>query len=86
MPNRTNCGPTGGTGKIGEYVAPAFGELRQYPNEKLAYEILNEAVAKDSEDWNKVFNKVLAAIRTREPGRIIVLGSNMWQGPKHFRS
>ncbi len=59
-------------------------ELRQYPNDKLAYEILNEAVAKDPQDWNKVFNKVLAAVRAKEPGRKIVLGSNMWQGPETF--
>ena len=59
-------------------------ELHQYPNDKLAYEILNEAVAKNPEDWNKVFNKVLAAIRTKEPARKIVVGSNRWQAPETF--
>jgi endoglucanase len=59
-------------------------ELHRYPNDKLAYEILNEPVAKDPEDWNKVFNKVLAAIRSRESDRKVVIGSNMWQSAEAF--
>jgi endoglucanase len=59
-------------------------ELHQYPNDKLAYEILNEAVANDPEDWNKVLNTVLAAIRAKEPERKIVVGSNMWQSAETF--
>jgi endoglucanase len=59
-------------------------ELRRYPNDKLAYEILNEAVAEEPEDWNKVFNKVLAAIRSEETERTVVLGSNRWQGAETF--
>jgi len=53
--------------------------LRQYPNDKLAYEILNEAVADDPEDWNRLLAKVIAALRVREPARKIVVGSNRWQ-------
>jgi endoglucanase len=60
------------------------GELHQYPNDALAYEILNEAVANDPEDWNKVLNMVIAAIRAKEPGRKIVVGSNRWQIPDTF--
>jgi len=59
-------------------------ELKRYPNEKLAYEIMNEAVADDPEDWNKLFTKVLADIRLREPARTVVIGSNMWQIPITF--
>lgn len=59
-------------------------ELRSYPNDKLAYEILNEAVAKDPEDWNKVLNMVIHAVRSKEPTRKIVVGSNMWQLPETF--
>jgi endoglucanase len=59
-------------------------ELKQYPNEMLAYEILNEAVAGDPDDWNKLLNKVLAEIRKKEPERKIVVGSNMWQVPGTF--
>ena len=59
-------------------------DLHQYPNDKLAYEILNEAVAKDPEDWNRVMNKVLSSIRASEPARTIVVGSNMWQSAETF--
>jgi endoglucanase len=59
-------------------------ELHQYPNDKLAYEILNEAVAKDPEDWNKLLNNVIGALRIKEPRRKIVVGSNMWQIPDTF--
>ncbi|MBN2010555.1 glycoside hydrolase family 5 protein [candidate division KSB1 bacterium] len=54
-------------------------ELKQYPNNLVAYEILNEAVADDPEDWNNLVAKVVAAIRVREPERTIVIGSNRWQ-------
>jgi len=59
-------------------------ELKRYPNSKLAYEIMNEAVAKDPNDWNKVFKKAISALRVQEPHRKIVVGSNMWQIPSTF--
>ncbi|HUI29807.1 MAG TPA: cellulase family glycosylhydrolase [Candidatus Acidoferrales bacterium] len=59
-------------------------ELHQYPNDKLAYEILNEPVADNPGDWNTVLNKVIAAIRAKEPERKIVVGSNRWQIPDTF--
>ena len=59
-------------------------ELHKYPNEKLAYEILNEAVANDPNDWNKLLNKVITALRVKEPRRKIVVGSNRWQIPDTF--
>ena len=54
-------------------------ELAQYPTDKLAYEVLNEAVADDHEDWNRISSMLIADIRKREPSRFIVLGSNRWQ-------
>ncbi len=59
-------------------------ELGKYPNEMLAYEILNEAVADDPDDWNNLLNKVIAEIRIKEPNRKIVVGSNRWQIPETF--
>jgi len=59
-------------------------ELRQYPNDMLAYEIMNEAVADDPEDWNKLLDKVITEIRVKEPWRKIVVGSNKWQIPDTF--
>ncbi len=53
--------------------------LKNYPNNMVAYEILNEAVAPKHDDWNKLMNKVVAAIRKLEPGRVLIIGPNMWQ-------
>jgi endoglucanase len=57
---------------------------KHYPNDFLAYEILNEAVAEDPEDWNRVLLACCAAIRELEPERILVIGSNRWQQPQMF--
>ncbi len=59
-------------------------ELRSYPTGMLAYEILNEAVADDPEDWNILLNRMIAQIREQEPDRMIVAGSNRWQIPSTF--
>jgi endoglucanase len=45
-------------------------------NDLVAYELLNEAVARDPEDWNRVALTGLKAVRASEPERTIVLGSN----------
>jgi len=60
-------------------------ELSDYPNELVAYEILNEAVADDPESWNVLLNKTIAKIRETEPERKIVVGSNMWQSVFTFK-
>jgi len=54
-------------------------ELKQYPNDKLAYELLNEAVADNSEDWNNLIAKGIQTVRKHEPTRVIIVGSNKWQ-------
>jgi endoglucanase len=59
-------------------------ELRKYPTSMVAYEILNEAVADNPDDWNKLFSKVIKEIRKEEPKRKIVIGSNRWQVPGTF--
>jgi endoglucanase len=53
--------------------------LKSYPNNMLAYEILNEAVAPDHEDLNKLLYKTIMAIRKLEPNRVLIIGANMWQ-------
>lgn len=60
-------------------------ELKKYSNDKVAYELLNEAVAEDSEDWNKLITKGIETIREKEPKRTIVLGSNKWQQVYTFK-
>ena len=56
----------------------------EWPNDFLAYEVLNEAVAEDHEDWNKLIGKCIKAIREKEPNRFIIVGSNMWQQCQFF--
>ena len=53
--------------------------LKKYPNQMLAYELMNEAVADDPELWNNLIANATAAIRVLEPERTIVIGSNKWQ-------
>jgi len=60
-------------------------ELIQYPTNKLAYELMNEAVADDPEDWNKLIENGIKVIRKNEPGRTIVMGSNKWQQVYTFK-
>jgi endoglucanase len=53
--------------------------LKKYPVDMVAYEILNEAVAPEHDDWNKLMNRTVAEIRKKEPERVLVIGPNMWQ-------
>lgn len=59
-------------------------ELRKYPTDKVAYELMNEAVAPKADDWNNLMAKAIKALRVKEPQRVIVMGSNRWQGPETF--
>lgn len=49
-------------------------ELIQYPNSIVAYELLNEPVSANPENWNRVAALAIQAIRAREPNRTIVVG------------
>lgn len=60
-------------------------EMSKYPDSLVAYEPLNEAVADDSEDWNRLINWVVSEIRLLEPTRTIVMGSNRWQSAGTFK-
>lgn len=55
------------------------GELKDYPTDMVAYELMNEPVADDPADWNKIVAECHAVIRELEKDRIIVIGSNRWQ-------
>ena len=55
--------------------------LRHFPVDTVAYEIMNEPVAKDHEEWNRLINAAHARIRATEPDRVLVFGSNQWQMP-----
>jgi endoglucanase len=55
--------------------------LRHLPVDQVAYEIMNEPVADDHEDWNRLVAAAMKEIRANEPGRVVVIGSNRWQIP-----
>ena len=59
-------------------------ELISYPLDEVAYELMNEPVADDPEDWNKLVDNCIAVVREREPKRKILIGSNRWQSTETF--
>jgi len=58
--------------------------LKKYPVNMVAYELMNEPVAENPNDWNKLIGKAVNTIRALEPNRVIIIGSNMWQIPQTF--
>lgn len=62
-------------------LSEAVGE---WPNSMLAYEFMNEPVADDSEEWNILLSRVSDSIRSWEPERVLVIGSNRWQSASTF--
>jgi endoglucanase len=58
--------------------------LKDYSVSDVAYELMNEAVADDPEQWNNLLANAMKAIRILEPERIIVIGSNKWQSAITF--
>lgn len=61
-------------------------DLSQYPNDRLAYELMNEPVAPTCEDWNKLVEKMVNGLRETEKERTLIFGSNRWQIPQTFDS
>lgn len=58
--------------------------LRKWPNGMLAYEFMNEPVADDAEQWNQLLMRVADSLRSWEPQRTLVIGSNRWQSANTF--
>jgi len=50
----------------------------------VAYEFMNEPVADDAEQWNRLLARVADSIRQWEPTRVLVIGSNRWQSASTF--
>jgi endoglucanase len=63
--------------------AEISGRLKKYPVNKVAYELMNEPVAPDPEDWNRLIAKAVKAIRQLEPRRVLIIGPNRWQTPEN---
>ncbi|MFP4434245.1 MAG: glycoside hydrolase family 5 protein [Planctomycetota bacterium] len=61
---------------FGDLWRQLSGRLQSRSEDRVAYELLNEAVAPDEDDWNRVLRVPLAAIREGEPTRTVLIGSN----------
>lgn len=48
-------------------------EFKKYPNSLLAYELLNEPATDIPDDWNRLLDRTLTAIRANEPERVVIL-------------
>lgn len=59
-------------------------ELKDYPNDLVAYELLNEPVATYASQWNSLSSQLIRQIRQTEPERKLIIGSNKWQGVDTF--
>jgi endoglucanase len=58
--------------------------LHEWPTGMVAYEPMNEPVADDAEQWNRLVLRLVDSIRSWEPQRPIVIGSNRWQSADTF--
>jgi endoglucanase len=58
--------------------------VRKWPTSMLAYEFMNEPVAKDNEQWNILLARVADSVRSWEKERTLVIGSNRWQSVSTF--
>jgi endoglucanase len=58
--------------------------LKPWPNQMVAYELMNEPVADDHEEWNRLLARVVDSVRAWEPKRTLVIGSNRWQSADTF--
>ena len=58
--------------------------VNKWPNGMVAYEFMNEPVADDAEQWNVLLARVADSIRSWEPERTLVIGSNKWQQAQTF--
>jgi endoglucanase len=72
----------------GEHFADLWRDLsaglRGRNLDKVAYELMNEPVAVEHADWNRVYPLAYRAIRQGEPRRVVVLGSNLWSQARTF--
>lgn len=59
-------------------------ELKEYPTSMVGYEIMNEPMADDPDDWNQLIARAVEVIRELEPTRTLIIGSNRWQTAENF--
>ena len=64
------------------WVALAKRYLGRFPN--TVFELANEITAPTAQQWNELAAKAVAAIRGVDQGRVVVVGSNNWNGCSSF--
>lgn len=60
-------------------------EMAKYPDDLVAFELMNEPEAPLADTWNRLAAKVIAAIREKQPGRKLIVGSNNWENVNSFK-
>ena len=58
--------------------------LKAWPNGMVAYEMMNEPVADNADQWNQLLMRAVDSIRHWEKNRVLVIGSNRWQSATTF--
>ena len=58
--------------------------LAQRSLDWVAYELLNEPVARDPDDWNRLAARALAEVRAHEPERVVAIDCNGAADPRAF--
>jgi endoglucanase len=59
-------------------------EMKKYPTNLVAYELLNEPVADSAQQWNDLLDEAVEFIRQQEPNRVIIAGSNQQESYSTF--
>ena len=54
--------------------------------DNLIFELLNELVAKSSEQWNSLWARTAAAVHEISPGRKIIVGGNNWNSVSELKN
>ena len=65
--------------RVWQYLASRYGA-----HKNLLFELLNEPVAEQSEQWDVVKDELAALIRQHAPTSTLVIGTNRWNSPGEF--
>ncbi len=60
-------------------------EMKKYPVWLIGYELMNEPVTDNPDNWNHLVSRTIDTLRKLEPLRKIIIGSNMWQSTTTFK-
>ena len=60
-------------------------EKRYHHKNSIAFELLNEVRDIEPELWNRVADKIIAALRSQNPDRILIVGGTHWNSPHKLK-